>query len=239
MVRNAVAKEAVRVLAWCLMALTLLLGACAAPPLSLTAQVRQSIEQVEAVLLIPQTGIDVTVTPTEGGGGGFLGVLLAAAIDSAREASAKKTSAPIVEALRSFDFRAVMAQAVVTEQSRYPRLRARTPWRLETVDSESHRRSVFDASTDSAVLFNRVSYRLESGNLYVTSDVQIFPKAAGLARFRPKPNDGNPLDEGNAFYRKTFVSVHQNVTASGVAAALTDAANSVAAQLLADLDRDS
>lgn len=215
-----------------------LLGGCATPEQSMTAPLRAALGGVDAVLLVPQSGLDVTVTPTDGGQGGLLGVLLAAAIDSKREESAKKLSAPILDALRGYDFRAVLAQAMADATARQPALKLRTPWRLETLDSDSHRRGLFDASADSALLFMRVNYRLESGNVVVSAQAQLLPKAAALKGLRPAPKDGQPLDEGNALYRKAFSFTQQNVSADNVAAALTAGANSVATQLLADLAQD-
>jgi hypothetical protein len=188
--------------------------------------------------LVPQSGLDVTVTPTDGGQGGLLGVLIAAAIDSKREESAKKLSAPILAALHSFDFRVVLTEAIADATSRQPALKLRTPWRLETLDSNSHRRDLLDGSADSAVLFVRVNDRLESGNVVVVAQAQLIPKAAALMGLRPAPKDSQPLDDGNALYRKAFSFSKQNVTAETVAAALTEGAHSVATQLLTDLSRD-
>lgn len=214
------------------------LAGCATPDQSMKAPIRAALGQVDAVLLVPQSGLEVTVTPIDGGQGGLLGVLVAAAIDSKREETARKQSAPILEALRSYDFRSVMAGAMTDASARQPALRLRLPWRLEMLDTDSHRRALFDDSSDSAVLYMRVDYRLESGNVIVTAQTQLVPKAAALLTLRPDPKEGQPLDAGNALYRKVFSFKKQNVTADTVAAALTEGAHSIAGQLLADLARD-
>lgn len=131
-----------------------------------------------------------------------------------------------------------MARAIDEETARQTRLSLKRPWRLETVDTESHRRGLLDASGESAVLFMRVDYRLESGNVIVTGHAQLLPKAANLLAFRLAPKDTNPLDEGNAIYRKSFSFTRQNVTADTAAAALDEGARSIATQCLADLGRD-
>lgn len=77
-----------------------LVAGCATPDKSMNAPMRAALGGVEGLLLVPQSGLDVTVTQTDGGQGGLLGVLLAAAIDKKREDSARKTAAPILEALR-------------------------------------------------------------------------------------------------------------------------------------------
>lgn len=218
--------------------LLLIVAGCATPEQSMTAAKRAGLGDVHAVLLVPQSGLDVTVKPIDGGQGGLLGVLIAAAIDSKREETARKSSAPILAAVRDFDFRAEMLKAMNEETARGSRIPVREAWRLETIDSTSHRRGVFDASTHSAVLFVRVGYRLEAGVIHVVADAQMAPKAAGLMAMRPSPKEGDPLDEGNAIYRKQFVYKQEAVTTENAAAALAQGARSVAAQLLADLGRD-
>lgn len=220
-----------------LLALGLVAG-CATPDKSINAPMRAALGGVDGLLLVPQSGLDVTVAPTDGGQGGLLGVLLAAAIDSKREDSARKTAAPILAALGTYDFRAAMARAIDEETARQSRLNVKTPWRLETVDTESQRRGLLDASGASAVLFLRVDYRLESGNVIVTGQALLLPKAANLLAYRVAPKDTNPVDEGNAIYRKRFSFARQNVTADTAAAALDEGARSIATQCLADLGRD-
>lgn len=223
------------------LAIVLALGfvaGCATPDKSMNASMRAALGGVDGLLLVPQSGLDVTVSQTDGGQGGLLGVLIAAAIDKKREDSARKTAAPILEALKDYDFRASMARAVDEESARQSRLNLKTPWRLETVDTESQRRGLLDASGATAVLFLRVDYRLVSGNLVVTGQAQLLPKAAPLFAFRPAPKDGNPVDEGNAIYRKSFSFTRQNLSADTAAAALDEGARSIAAQCLADLGRD-
>lgn len=220
------------------LAVAALLSACATPERTLNAPMRAAMGSVGGVLLLPQTGLDVTVTPIDGGQGGLLGVLVAAAIDSKREASARERAAPILRALADHDFRREMAQALADETARQTRLPLRGPWRLETVDSEGTRITRLNAAGEDAVLFLRVDYKLESGNVVVSARAQLVPRAAGLMPMRPAPKEGAPLAEGNALFLKTFTAVQHNVTADNVVAALNSAARSVAAQCLAELGRD-
>lgn len=220
------------------MAVAALMTACATPERTLNAPMRAAMGSVGGVLLVPQTGLDVTVAPIDGGQGGLLGVLVAAAIDSKREASARERAAPLLQALAGYDFRREMSQALADETARQSRLPLRSPWRLETVDTEGARITRLNAAGEDAVLFMRVDYKLESGNVVVTARAQLVPRAAALMGMRPAPKEGAPLDEGNALFLKTFTATQHNVTADNVAAALTSAARSVAAQCLAELARD-
>lgn len=212
------------------------LTGCAAPQISMTKQAQASIEQVEGVLTMPQSTLAVTVPATNPGNTGLLGALIAAGVDSARQSSAEKTAAPILETLRGYDFNAVMLAEVTETLGKTENLKFAMPLRVDTVDSDSAKRIAFDKSKASAVLFCRVYYRLESGNLIVTSNLEMFPKDNALKQFRSKPQDSNPIDEGNAIYRKTFTFTKQAITSTNVKSGLAEAAKSLSKQMAEDLN---
>ena len=180
---------------------------CATQPISLTKQVQSKIDQVEGILTIPQSNLDVTVQATEGGGGGgLLGVLIAAAIDSARQSSAEKAAAPLLTPLREYDFRKVMLDASNDALMKIDKVKFVIPLRVEVVASESTKRIAFDQSKASALFFCDVNYQLKAGNLIVTASTEIYPKMDALKQFSEKPQEANPIDPGNVIYRKTFSS---------------------------------
>ena len=85
-------------------------------------------------------------------------------------------------------------------------------------------------------MFVDVGYQLQSGNLYVSANVVMYPKSDNLRQFRNKPNDSDPLNSGNAIYRKTFNYAKLNVSATDIKQGLTEGANNIASQLAADLN---
>lgn len=212
------------------------IAGCATPELSLTRQVQEKIESVEVVLSIPQDNLDVTVRQAEGGAGGVLGVLIAAAFDEVRLKRAEKNATPILEASRNYDFRAALSNSMNEKLSRLTKFSIRLPAQLDTVGSNSSKRIAFDHSTASALLFCHVRYWLESGNLNILVQAEIYPKSGELMGFRKTPNDGNPLDEGNAIYRKMFSHSNQAVTPEAIRANLSEGAESIARQLALDLE---
>lgn len=212
------------------------LTGCAAPQISMTKQVQTNIEKVQGTLEIPQNNLDVTVQATNPGNTGLIGALVATAIDSARQSSAEKEAAPILNSLRDYDFRVVMLKASNDALTQIDKLKFDIPLRVDQVSSDSARRIAFDQSTASAVLFCKVGYRLEHGRLIVNATAEMYPKVAALKAFRAKPDESNPLSEGNAIYRKTFTSVKQAITPNNVQASLSEAAANVARQLAADLN---
>ncbi len=142
----------------------------------------------------------------------------------------------MLEQLHDYDFRAVMKQASNSAVGMLQTIKFAAPLDVETVNSSTQKRIVFDNASASAVLFVDVGYQLQSGNLYVSANAVMYPKADNLLHFRRKPNDSDPLDAGNAIYRKTFNYSKLNVVATDIKLDLTEGANNIASQLAADLN---
>ena len=212
------------------------LAGCAAPQMSLTKQAQTNIDQVEAVLTIPQSNLDVTVPATNPGANGILGALIVAAIDSSRQSSAKREAAPILGRLRNYDFRTEMLNATTDALIGLDKLSIAMPLRVEVVASDSSKRIAFDQSMASVVLFCHVGYRLESGNLIASASAEMYPKSESLKTFRQQPDETNPLAGGNAIYRKVFTFSKQAVNSSTIKRDLSEAASNLAHQLAADLN---
>jgi hypothetical protein len=212
------------------------LAGCAIPQVSLKPQAQENIDRIDGILIIPQNNLDVTVQATNPGNTGILGALIAAGIDSARQSSAEKSAAPMLEPLRDYDFRTVMLGASTDALTKLDKVKFSTPLRVELVASESARRIAFKQATASAILFCNVGYRLQTGNLVVTVRAEMYPKKDALKQFRNKPEESDPLDRGNVIYRKTFTFVKQAVTPTTIKDDLSEAAASVARQLAADLN---
>ncbi|WP_213776845.1 hypothetical protein [Caballeronia sp. dw_276] len=219
-----------------LLFIAMLAGCATTPPMSVTKQEQHELGPVAGALFIPQNSLLVTVTPTNAGATGLLGALVAAGIDAARRSSAESTATPILEQLHGYDFRAVMKQASNGAVGTLQTIKFVAPLDVETVNSSTQKRIVFDNAAASAVLFVDVGYQLQSGNLYVSANVVMYPKADNLLQFRRKPNDSDPLDAGNAIYRKTFNYGKLNVVATDIKQDLTEGANNIASQLTADLN---
>lgn len=219
-----------------LLAGLLVLTGCVAPQVPMSKQVQSNLNQVEGILVIPQSNLNITVQATNPGNTGAIGSLIASAIDAMRRSSAVKEAAPITQPLQDYDFRAVMLNATNEAIGKIDQIKVNLPLRLDIVGSESSNRINFDNSTASAVLFCNVRYHMEEKNLFVTADAEIYPKLEVLKQFRNKPMETNPLDSGNVIYRKTFTFTKQAITPAIIKDALTEAANSIAAQLAADLN---
>lgn len=213
-----------------------LMAGCAPPQISLMKQTQENIESAESVLFIHQNNIDVTVPASDPGNTGLIGALIFAGIDSARRSNAEKEAAPIIQQLQNYDFRTVMLNTLSAEIPKIVTIKFNTPIRIETIYSESQKRISFDQSTASVVLFTTVDYRLESGNLIINSNLEMYPKSESLLKFRNKPSDSNPIDNGNVIYRKTFAFTKQAVTAYNIKDSLAEGASSIAKQIVADLN---
>ena len=129
-----------------------------------------------------------------------------------------------------------MADALSKDLSKADRLKLNMPIRLETNDSESQRRIILDESSASAVLFNRVSYHLESGNLVIYALIDMYPTPKYLTKFVQEPKLKNPFDKTNEIYRKLFIFSKQFITPENIKDSLAEGAINIAKQIAADLN---
>ena len=221
------------------LALTVIVAAlvgCAAPQISMSTQAQSNIEQIEGVLTIPQSSLDVTVQATNPGNSGLLGALIFSAIDSSRKSSAEESAVPMLATLRDYDFREVMLKASTDAFSKIQNVKVALPLQLDKIGSESSSRITLDQSTASAVLFCHIGYRYESDALIVTANAVMYPKAASLQQYRKSPSESNPLADGNVIYRKTFTYTRQNVSSNTMKDSLNQAAISLSKQIAADIN---
>jgi hypothetical protein len=201
----------------------------------LTPRLQQSLDSLQAVAFVPQANLDIDVTPGNPGATGLIGALIVAAVDESRRTKAQQASAGLVDALREFGFRERMSRQLDAEFARLRTPRVAGPVRLETTDSESQRRIIYDTSRASAVLFTSVSYKLVDAKLVVAGVAVMYPKAQKLMAFRSKPNNANPLDDGNAIYRKAFTYRSETIARDRIAQSLADGIANVAWQLASDM----
>jgi len=215
--------------------LSIFITACATPQVALKKEAVNSISSVDQVLYIPQNNLDVSVSSTNPGNTGIIGALIVMAIDSARQSSAEEESAPIINALQDYDFRNVMLESMNAEVINKKYLPYEINTRIDTINSESNKSINYSESQSSAVLFSFFNYRLESGNLIIKTVAEMYPKIDSLYAYRNDPSADNPLDEGNAIYRKTFTFTKQGINADNIKTSLSEGAVSIAKQILTDL----
>ena len=215
--------------------LSLALAGCAAP-LQFNKQSVSKIRDGRVVLFVPQNALSVTVPQTNPGGGGLIGLLVASAIDGARERSATEKAAPVIEAARAVDFRELITKALESSLKSAARAKLTMEPVVESVISPSTRRIAFDKASGDAVALAEVRYTLLGGALQASLHVQVFPKTAELSALRARPDAGDPIAAGNAIYSTIYLFEKQDVTAQSIAGALKEAANSLAKQMLDDIN---
>lgn len=211
------------------------LGACGTPPKYLTKPEQAALGTVDGIAAVPQATPFVTITPS-GSGGGLAGALIFGIADGIRMANVKKEAVPIIEALQGYDFRAEMLAATKAKVEALSNIKVVVRPTVDTVGTASSMRSAYDGSDANSVLVFVVGYGLISGDLVVEASARIYPKSEDLNKLRPKPNDKDPLDIGNALYSNNMRIVRPSITPANVQANLTEAANQIASQLAADLN---
>ena len=114
--------------------------------------------------------------------------MLVSAYDEYRLSTVKREATPIITELQGFDFRVVMLRAMAAAVGNSQRLAYPINTQLETIDSDSTRRIHYSNSSASVVLFTVVRYRLESGNLLISANLEAYPKyQATGTRFNSSP----------------------------------------------------
>jgi hypothetical protein len=218
----------------------LTLGACEKETTSrfLSKPEQAALGTVDGIASAPQTKPEVTIAPTGSAGvGGAAGALIYGIADGFRMADAKTKAAPIIEALQGFDFQADLLAATTAKLGSLSNVKVVVRPTVNWGGNRSSAKNLYDESKDASVLFLGAAYYFNSGNLVLSAAAAIYPKSPELKQFRPKPNDKDPLDRGNAIYFNTLYAVRSSITPANVRTNLADAINQIAAQLAADLDR--
>lgn len=214
----------------------LIISGCGTKQISITKDVQNNIETLDIALYIPQNNIYVTVPSTNPGSAGLLGALIISGIDAIRRNSAEKEAALIIQEIQNYDFRSVFLNEIHEKIHDIDTLKINIPIKLYKIYSDSQTRIAHDQSKASAIMLMHVEYRLESGNLIIVSSMQMFPKSENLLSFREKANSSNPLNKGNAIYRKSFAFVKQSITEENIKSSLAEGSSSIAEQIADDLN---
>lgn len=190
-----------------------LITACAAPQVRLKAEARAEIDTLDSVLIVPRS------TP---------------GADTGR-------ADPILDTLRDYDLRAALRAAWRAEAGRSSAIRFVPKLRVERISpgdpaGAAQMRTLFDNARGSAVMFANIDYRLRDSALVVSAQVEIYPRAPALLRFRHAPDGSEPLDGGSVIYRQRFEERQAPVTPASARGQLDDAVQGVVRQIIASLN---
>lgn len=189
-----------------------LVAACAAPQVRLKPEARAEIDTVDSVLIVPRKP----------------------GADAGR-------ADPILDALRDYDLRAALREAWRAEAGRSNAIRFVPKLRVERISpgdpaGAAQMRTLFDNARGSAVMFANIDYRLRDSALVVSAQVEIYPRAPALLRFRHAPDGSEPLDGGSVIYRQRFEERQAPVTPASARGQLDDAVQGVVRQIIASLN---
>lgn len=211
------------------------LTACSSKPIFLKKEACQQIHSIDHVIAVPQNNLDITVTPTNGGSGGVIGVLVASAIDASRRSNAEKQARPIIEELRGFDFRSVMLNAIKTATENSTDFNFDVKSRIENVETDTDKRILVSQSQSNAVLLTIVKYELNTQNLIVTASSSMYPNMKSLEKFKKTPNNDAKITDDDQIYSNVFTFKKQAITAGNIRSSLTESAQHIAKQLISDI----
>jgi hypothetical protein len=203
----------------------LVLSACQPLPSHrlLSKSEQAAIGTVDAVLMVPAQAPGVTATPSSSSGGGsLLGIFVAAAVDGYRSAKMRSDAAPIVAALQGFDFQAELLKALTEKLGEVPNMKVIVRPTIFQSGNPADAETAYAESTAPSVMLMTVGYEIRSGDLWLSLAMALYPKSDALKQFRPRPNDGQPLDKGNALLHITPVIKTDAVTAANIRAVVQD-----------------
>ncbi|WP_422002452.1 hypothetical protein [Reyranella sp.] len=229
---------------WSRIVLVVVFGLCAceqAPVQSsrvLSKPEQAALGPVDGIVTIPQTEPDVAFTPTgTAGAGGLLGALVYGIADGYRKAEAKKEARTLTDALQGFDFKEEFFAAASRRLGAVQNMKIVMRPTMNTATDTAAVRRLYDESKDASVLLVFARLGFNSGNLVLTAGATLFPKSAQLKRLRPRPDDANFLEIGNALYRDVVTVTKASVTPATVRSSLAAAIDEATATLAANLER--
>lgn len=209
-----------------------LLVACASPYMSMSKQAYVQVDAMDVVVSVPQTNVDVAVSSSFAGPG-LVGALVGIGIDSIRRANARKDAAPVLETLESYNFRDTVTDAFNNVMGQGTTFNV--PVALETEVATTAKRVNYSQSQADAIMYADVYYRIESQNLIITAEVEVYPKKAALRAFSKKANAAKPMDDDNVIYKQQFTYTKEAITADTIIAGLDEGARDIAYQIHRDV----
>lgn len=238
----------------------LLLGGCAER--SLTRQQLSSIPQIDVVVGVAQDELALqriepfqaqlprtyqTTTSPDAALGAAIGeavvgiILIAiAAKRERRRMELQAYAAPVKQALQGYDFRPDLLSATQDTLTKVRSVKVDVQPMVLTDSLAGTVRSAYERSTANAVLFFLAAYSFEEGNggygLAFRSSAMMFPKATDLRALRRRPNDADPVAEGNAIHLKTAEVFLPYDGRADIRDVVKQGAQALAAQLAADLE---
>jgi hypothetical protein len=193
------------------LAVFLLAGCATIPPHeALPATAQEQIASTDVVFPIQQSEIYVFVPNSNvavATGGGLLGALIDAGINSVRTSNAETAVKPLRDALVDYHFDAAMQAAVKSELGQIPWIHAEDYRVLRDITANSTD-GALAGSKDSAVLFVTADYRLSNDGdvLDITTVASLFPKSDVLAALKKTQGGSGPKTAlANSIYHNTFV----------------------------------
>lgn len=204
-----------------------MLALCACQPLPshrlLSKPEQAALGTVDAVLLMPTQVPGVTAQRSGySGGGSLLGIFVAAAVDGYRSEKARSDATPVVAALQGFDFQAELLKALTDKLEAVPNMKVVVRPTVIPSGNSADAERAYKESSDASVLLMTVGYEIRSGDLWLSLAMALYPKSEALKQLRPRPNDGQPLDKGNALLHITPVIKTDAVTAANIRAVVQD-----------------
>ena len=193
-------------------ACSVLITACATPRTfnHIDADARSSLKSAETVLVVTQSeiGSDINVSNVQAAtGGGLLGAVIDASVNSKRTKVAEETVGPIRDKLIDYDFATVFESSLKSELSSTP-IEGLGNVELRRATDKDMAEGVMAETSSDAVLFVDTTYNFspDFSRIIARASVAMYPKSAALFAYREKnKDDGDYTDLKDNIYRNSVV----------------------------------
>lgn len=200
------------------------LGACESPPASrvLTKPEQAALGSVDAVLWVPNAAPRATVRPTDSpGAGGLMGAFVVGVVDGVRTASAQSEAAPLIATLQGREFQTDLLTALKGQLEALKEVKVLVRPSAIAGDNISVAERAYEESIAPSFLLMELKFKLVSGDLELRLVMTLYPKSEELKRLRPRPNDKQAFDKGNALLHVSPVVIQRSdVIAADLRAAI-------------------
>lgn len=166
----------------------------------------------------------------------------AAVADDQRRQAVSSRFSSFVRAMGTYDFAPDMLAATKNELAKVTTIKLEVRPPPLDLRAAALRRSIYEQSRASAVLFFFVEYSFRElyGVDYVLAfdaTAVILPRSDDLKKLRRRPDDADPLADGNAIYRRHFADSIKYRAGDDVPAMFRQAAQRLASALAQDLNK--
>ena len=150
-----------------------------------------------------------------------MGAFVVGVVDGVRTASAQSEAAPLIATLQGREFQTDLLTALKGQLEALKEVKVLVRPSAIAGDNISVAERAYEESIAPSFLLMELKFKLVSGDLELRLVMTLYPKSEELKRLRPRPNDKQAFDKGNALLHVSPVVIQRSdVIAADLRAAI-------------------